>query len=111
MDKLYIIKMIEKGDSLIEDYYRFLLEIEKIIKYDEAINIIYFHDILEKDKKTFSKCKEVLIELIHRKMMWITQLVVDFEESTDDKYKKELDIFVKTQVIDYEYYKRTREIC
>jgi hypothetical protein len=44
-------------------------------------------------------------------MMWITQLVVDFEESTDDKYKKELDIFVKTQVIDYEYYKRTREIC
>ena len=53
MDKLYIIKMIEKDDSLIEDYYRFLLEIEKIIEYDKTINIIYFHIVLEKDKKLF----------------------------------------------------------
>ena len=53
MDKLYIIKMIEKYDSLIEDYYRFLLEIEKIIEYDKTIDIIYFHDILERKKKLF----------------------------------------------------------
>jgi hypothetical protein len=105
MDKLYIIKMIEKGDSLIEHSYKTILELE------ETMDIIYFHDTLEEIKRLLSTCKENLIELIHKKMMWITQLVVNFEESTDDKYKKELDIFVKTPVIDYEYYKRTKEIC
>ena len=50
MDKLYIIKMIEKGDSLIEHSYKIILEIEKIIKNDEIVNIIYFHDILERKK-------------------------------------------------------------
>ena len=88
MDKLYIIKMIEKSDSIIEDHYRFLLEIEKIIEHDETVNIIYFHIVLEKEKKTFSKCKKDLIELIYRKMIWVMRLVENFEESIDDKYKK-----------------------
>ena len=52
MDKLYIIKMIEKGDSLIEQHYKTILEIEKIIEHEETMNIIYFHDVLE-GKKNF----------------------------------------------------------
>jgi hypothetical protein len=109
MDKLYIIKMIEESDSKIEDYYRFLLEIEKIIEHDETVNIIYFHIVLEKEKKTFSKCKKKLIEFIYRKMIWVMRLVENFEESIDDKYKKELEKFYNTPVIDYDFYKRTRE--
>ena len=101
--------MIEESDSKIEDYYRFLLEIEKIIEHDETVNIIYFHIVLEKEKKTFSKCKKKLIEFIYRKMIWIMRLVENFEESIDDKYKKELEKFYNTPVIDYDFYKRTRE--
>jgi hypothetical protein len=109
MDKLYIIKMIEESDSKIEDYYRFLLEIEKIIEHDETVNISYFHIVLEKEKKAFSKCKKKLIEFIYRKMIWVIRLVENFEESIDDKYKKELEKFYNTPVIDYNFYKRTRE--
>ena len=43
-------------------------------------------------------------------MMWVMCLVVNFEESTDDKYKKELEKFNNTPVIDYNFFKRTREI-
>ena len=53
MDKLYIIKMIEESESKIEDYYRFLLEIEKIIEHDETVNIFFFHIVLEQEKKLF----------------------------------------------------------
>jgi hypothetical protein len=107
MDKLYIIKMIEESESKIEDYYRFLLEIEKIIEHDETVNIFYFHIVLEQEKKTFSKCKKTLIEYIYRKMIWVMRLVENFEESIDDKYKKELEKFYNTPVIDYNFYKRT----
>ncbi len=107
MDKLYIIKMIEESESKIEDYYRFLLEFEKIIEHDETVNIFYFHIVLEKEKKTFSKCKKTLIEYIYRKMIWVMRLVENFEESIDDKYKKELEKFYNTPVIDYNFYKRT----
>ena len=59
MDKLYIIKMIEKGDSLIEHSYKIILEIEKIIKNDEIVNIIYFHDILERKKKLYLNVRRI----------------------------------------------------
>jgi hypothetical protein len=106
MDKLHIIKMIEEIESRIEDYYRFLLEVEKIIERDKTIDIIYFHLVLENYEKTFSKCKKKLIEFIYRKMILIMCLVENFEES-DDKYKKELEKFYNTPVIDYNFYKRT----
>ena len=42
-------------------------------------------------------------------MIWVMRLVENFEESIDDKYKKELEKFYNTPVIDYDFYKRTRE--
>ena len=46
MDKLYIIEMIEKGDSYIEQINKIILDL------GASMNIIYFHDTLE-EKKDF----------------------------------------------------------
>ena len=40
--------------------------------------------------------KEKLIKAIDKKMFWITHLVVNFKESIDDNYSKELEEYVNT---------------
>ena len=42
--------------------------------------------------------KENLIKTIDEKMCWITELVVNYEDSIDDKYSKELEKYVNTPV-------------
>ena len=62
------------------------------------MDIIYLHDTLEERKSLLTMYKEMLIGVIDRKMFWITHLVVNFEDSIDDKYSKELEEYVNTPV-------------
>ena len=92
MDKLYIIEMIEKGDSCIEQINKIILDLET------SMNIIYFHDTLEEKKRLLTTYKEMLIKATDKKIYWITHLVINFQESIDNKYSKELKEYVNTPV-------------
>ena len=63
---------------------------------ESSMDIIYFHNTLEESKRLLTMYKEILIKTKVKRMYWIIELVVNYENSIDDKYSKELEKYINT---------------